>query len=58
MLNEMLEYPNKFCEAMFCELFLGPAQHVFVFFTDLLGIKKFTINRELQTQKIEYPHSS
>lgn len=40
MLNEMMENPNKFCEAMFCELFLGPAQHVFVFFTDLLGIKE------------------
>jgi len=40
MLNEMLGNPNKFCEAMFCELFLGPAQHVFVFFTDLLGIKE------------------
>lgn len=40
MLKEMLENPNKFCEAMFCELFLGPAQHVFVFFTDLLGIKE------------------
>jgi len=40
LLNEMLENPNKFCEAMFCELFLGPAQHVFVFFTDLLGIKE------------------
>ncbi len=40
MLKEMLENSNKFCEAMFSELFLGPAQHVFIFFTDLLGIKE------------------
>lgn len=40
LLNEMMKNPCKFCEAMFCELFLGPAQHVFVFFTDLLGIKE------------------
>jgi len=30
--------PVKFCEAMFAELFLGPAQNVSVFFTDLLGM--------------------
>ena len=29
--------PSLFCEAMFAELFLGPAQNVSVFFADLLG---------------------
>ncbi len=31
--------PREFCEAMFADLFLGPAQNVSVFFTDLLGGK-------------------
>ncbi|MFZ5829902.1 MAG: 4-alpha-glucanotransferase, partial [Planctomycetota bacterium] len=29
--------PRRFCEAMFAELFLGPANNVYVFFADLLG---------------------
>lgn len=40
LVNTLLGSPNQFCEAMFSELFLGPARHVFVFFTDLLGIKE------------------
>lgn len=38
--STLLNNPNKFSELMFAELFLGPAQHVFIFFTDLLGIKE------------------
>lgn len=32
--------PRRFCEAMFAELFLGPAQQVSVFFADLFGEKR------------------
>lgn len=32
--------PQRFCEAMFAELFLGPARNVSVFFADLLGEKQ------------------
>lgn len=32
--------PRQFCEAMFADLFVGPAQNVSVFFTDLLGGKE------------------
>jgi hypothetical protein len=39
LLAAILSDPDKFCEAMFAELFLGPARHVFIFFTDLFGIK-------------------
>lgn len=31
---------NRFCEAMFAELFLGPAHNVSVFFADLFGEKQ------------------
>lgn len=29
--------PRRFCEAMFAELFLGPARNISIFFADLLG---------------------
>lgn len=40
LFNQIMNSPNRFCEAMFSELFLGPARNVFIFFTDLLGIKE------------------
>jgi len=32
--------PRRFCEAMFAELFLGPARNVSVFFADLFGERR------------------
>lgn len=32
--------PHRFCASMFAELFLGPARHVAVFFSDLFGLQE------------------